>query len=470
MSLFLEQARQAIRNNRPGAALEQLQQMFVEMHNLPELPFFSAGHPQADQLLTTIARMLLSGCKPGPASSPPTGPAGIIATRLSVYGGCTPLVGDLVNALPDTPQLWLTEDAPEKNALARTGLPSAQVVKKKGFMETAAELIRQLAAAEPQTLFLLHEPQDVMAVVAAVALMERGTRVVLIHHCDQFPSVGIFVEGIRVVDLTPRAAAFSRHILGLDNTWLPLTCPDPGPSRKQFRGSGTLRTAMTGHTGKFSSMSNPGYPELVATILAKTGGQHVHIGPIKSPLLRQIRKMLRARNLQTSSFIQIESVPNLAAALEEQQIDLVFNTYPFGGARAAVETMASGTPMAWHSPREEFDLTRTQMKYPGAPIWRTLADIDKLLSEVNTAWFAGQAESAREHYLEFHHPRHWREAFTRADVAGFQVPPAYSRQSVVQSILDNALARRDFTNIRWRRRERLIMSARRRKAILNQSL
>ena len=50
---------------------------------------------------------------------------------------------------------------------------------------------------------------------------------VLVHHADYLPSFGIYLPGVRIVDLSPGAAARTRF-LGRASAWLP---PDRAGSR-----------------------------------------------------------------------------------------------------------------------------------------------------------------------------------------------------------------------------------------------
>ena len=110
-------------------------------------------------------------------------------------------------------------------------------------------------------------------------------------------------------------------------------------------------------------------------------------------------------------------------ALIENNVDLMINTYPRGGARTAVETMAAGRAMIWHSPSTSLDRLNAQMRYPDAPIWHNLDELLKILDRVDRHWLEQQGASARNWYDTRHHPRIWVKALADFDLALQREPP-----------------------------------------------
>jgi len=376
------------------------------------------GLPEVDFLLDALGRRIAADLAPEPAAAEQGGDW-ILATLLYEFGGHTPLIRDLAAALPDPPAglaLTLTGHAAAElsdRALARTGIAPAATYRASGAsrVETCRDTLRFLRARSPRRLFLLQHPDDTAAVAAAAALAAAGTQLLLVHHADIHPTAGLFLPGARVIDLTPRACSFTRHVHGLPSVWLPLTCPDPGAARPHFGRRGRLTTALSGSLSKTTQPSLHRYPEVVAAVLRATGGAHVHVGALLDFQLEAIGQALADAGVDTGRFIHVPSAPTLVDALRGEGVDLLVNTWPLGGARTAVEAMAAGVPMVWHSPHPAFDRARCQMAWPGAPLWRHPADLAALAAAADTAWLTAQSGAARRRYEQLHHPSRWRQFF-----------------------------------------------------------
>lgn len=395
--------------------------LFARLQRGENLPSFPAGVREADRLLQRLGEWLWD------TSSHDTDPAEkslygdiILATVLYDSGGHTAVIRDLVDALPHPPlALWLTMAHPAALAMKKSAVVRAGMVEETRFfpghraLGCARQMVAALAQLRPARLFLLHHPEDCIAIVVAAAARAMGATIVLLHHADRTPSAGIFLDDLVIVDLNSRCAAFTRNNLGLHSTLLPLSCPDPGKQAYPFLSCGTLTTALCGSAKKVAAIASPLYPDLVTTILRTTRGKHVHIGPLSAGMLRNIKGALRQKDLSPESFIHIQQTSSLATTLRRYSIDLMINTYPRGGAMTAVETMANGVPMLWHSPDPALDEVRLQMKYPEVPIWRNLAEVTSLLQSIDQKWLMRQGTAARSWYEKKHHPRLWADFFSR---------------------------------------------------------
>jgi len=451
MKSWLELARNARGAGNPATAIAHLSSLFTQLQQLEEFPPFPAGCGEADALLDELGRSLHeSVASARPADGPLHGDL-ILGTFLYVEGGHTALIRDLAASLPHPPAaLWLTMQHPfaplglKAGAMERTGMSGmARLFDGGDPWSCARGLVEALMALKPSRVFLLHHPHDCVAVVAAAAASAMGSSLCLLHHADSAPTSGLFLPGARIVDFTPRACAFSRSMLGLKSSYLPLTCPDPGREERPFPAAGSLTTALSGNADKVGAMDNPTYPELVARVLSVTGGTHVHIGPLPPARLKGIAAHLRKKGVARERFVWVESAGSLVEALRRYRVDLVFNTYPRGGARTAVEAMAAGIPMLWHSPAPEFDAVRCQMRYPGAPLWRSVEDLERLLTRCDGRWLKAQSEAARSRYEEMHHPRKWKEFFLDLESRGNEeLPGGFSALLLTNDILMHALERR----------------------------
>ena len=230
--------------------------------------------------------------------------------------------------------------------------------------------------------------------------------------------------------------------MGLETTFLPLTCPDPGPVATKLFHRNRLTTALSGSAFKASQTSAHSYPEVLGAVLDACGGTHVHIGPLSDSQLEAIAAVLDARGIDRSRFVHVPVAPTLVEALRHERIDLLINTWPFGGARTAVEAMAAGVPVVWHSSHPSEDRIRLQMAWPGAPVWRHLSDLTAIVSGASTSWLAAQSGAARRHYEERHHPSLWRKFFAAPDgLSGLPLPQGYDASLFLPALWNDVLDR-----------------------------
>ncbi len=451
MSVELDLAGDAWKSQDPSRAVNHLAELFRQLQEIDELALLPAGVREADVLLEEIGLYLHSSHKTKAASARPLNGDLIIATYFYPVGGHAPVARDLANSLAVPPLgLWLTMCHPwgtqglKPGSLKRTGLSEvSRLFDGSDQWSCAQQLVDSLAALRPARIFLLHHPYDCAAVIAAAAARAMGASVSLLHHGDMRPSAGLYLSGIRIIDFTPRASCFVRSILGLPSAYLPLVCPDPGRKRIHFRASGCLTTGLSGNEMKVAAMKNPAYPELVSEILSVTGGMHIHIGPLSPDFRKSITARLEARNLSVERFRYIEQTESLTAEVRRNQVDLMINTFPFGGARTAVEVMAAGIPMLWHSPCAELDCIRAQMKYPLAPVWRTVENLRAILMHADGTWLEQQGESARSRYEQLHHPRIWKDFFAESGPSkNHSLPAGVDASVIMREILELALERK----------------------------
>lgn len=391
-----------------------------------------------------------------------------VASELYRDGGHTAVIGDFVRATPERKHLLLLTDVDrhcpdlDEPVLRRTGLTTDEfaVCGASSTLGRLEWLFDQLVDRGPERLFLFHHAHDAAAVAAAQPGLATVTYVV--HHVDRYPCLGVFAPGVRHVDLTPFSYHYCRRCLGIeDSVYLPLGCEDlgvrPPPERGPLRRP--LTTASSGAERKFVPSNRYPYPAVVASLLAATGGRHVHIGLLSTEMRKQLRSALVERGVSAERFVYARRVPSLWRALGEYDVDLYVNSFPERGARATVEVMGSGTPAVWHLESSASFFQDTHMRYPEAPIWQTPEEFMALVRHIDGTWLHAQARCARRHWEETHD---WRapdiSAFLTgaSDAAselplplGFGVAPQVARmESWREELLE---ARATTANLRRRR-------------------
>lgn len=445
MSTYLAQAKVACQAGKASDVITAVEKVYRILGRRNGLSPFPAGLREADQLLEKIGSDLwdsrVTQCSAEPALSGNL----LIASSLFTTGGHTATIKDLADNLSEPPvALWLTQPITtgakkiSDRAIRRTGLETIVRTFVGGSpLEKARQMIDALAELKPARVFLSHFSSDCAAVLVAAAALKMGSRVCLLHFADKNPTSGLFLSGIDIIDFTPRACAFTRDMLKLRSAFVPLTCPDPGVESPHFLSKVQLTTAVSGSLGKVKGMRGPDYPVLVAGLLQATSGYHVHIGPLSKKMLVAIRFILFRKKISCDRFKWIAQAPTLIQALREHHIDLVINTYPAGGARTAVEVMAAGLPMMWHSPTPELDNLFAQTRYPDAFIWRNQEELFSRLQSADRSWLEEQGGAARKFYEDNHHPRHWQAALVDLDSAyGRHLPEGFDASLFTRQILE----------------------------------
>lgn len=357
----------------------------------------------------------------------------ILATILLEIGGHTALVGDILRAVDDVRGLMVTLSGQSANlltraAIERSGVSRCVVLDAENVEDKIAQAIAAWGTTPPSRIILLHHPADGLAVILAAMARAWGAKTVLMHHVDSRIAFGLYVRDCRIVDLTPRASAFTRFILGLESDYLPLTCEDRGtPPKRAFREGGTLVSATTGRMDKFPPDALPTLEDAITPLLA-AGGRHVHIGELDVTRTNAIRALLKERGMSGEQFRILRVVKDFQAALVDERIDLLLNSWPQGGARAVVEAMAAGVPVVWHSPHPLLTRLRCQLAYPGATIWHDLSELTTIASAATPEWLAEQSRLARQCFENRHHPRNWSAYFETG--RGLDLPDGFNEREM----------------------------------------
>ncbi len=367
------------------------------------------GFPELDEKLWRLGRELISETK----SVQGNGPDVYLATQVYADGGHTALIGDFVRALGDEKNTKLIlSDLENTNSLP---LPEAirsrlaivpeniSILTGETLAVRLEALVAQLLELNPRRLFLFQHPDD--PIVGAAAQPEISRQIIMVHHADFAPSLGLYLPGIQLIDLNPIAASLSR-VLGLTSSWLPLFAPDPGPRPTAFLRRGQLVTASSGNPYKFTRDYFYSYPKTIGIVLRETGGWHVHIGELETKTISEIEEALARENVVRERFIHIPWVPSVAKALWENEVDLFLASFPLDGARTSAEVFASATPYLGHSaqPRRDTD---------GKIYWSTWDHLSDILRAADQKFLEEQSQISRRIYEDLHQPREFKTRLLR---------------------------------------------------------
>lgn len=402
-----------------GDALLRVQAQMRTLQKAPGLGTLAFGWKRGDDLISSMGRAWMdqNSAKIEASKELPPGPDVFIATTLYAVGGHTALIGDFVRALAEinpaapSPRLIVTNSIVEhigpltSETIARTAIDPGKIDILPGpqLEDRLDQLLERLLQLRPRRLFLFHHPED--PVPCVVAQPENGAQMFLAHHADSIPAFGLYLPGIRIIDVTPTAAATSR-VQGFASALLLLTTPDPGSRSVGFLQRGNLVTATCGTYHKFRMEPPHSYPEAVGVILRATGGWHVHIGPLQDYKLSAINNALDAANIDRTRFIHVPWADSLASALWEHGCDLYFASFPIGGARSDIEVFASATPHLYFTSRPKMGPYSDPLRPEGDLVWRSLPELAVELGNIsNPKILAEKSKLMRAAYEKLHHPR-----------------------------------------------------------------
>jgi hypothetical protein len=375
------------------------------------------GSPVIDDLcLRTGARIheTLAPDPPHSMTSPGRSPSPdvYLASELYDEGGHTAVIGDFIRATPARHAWVLVTDIENRSVigehvLARVGVPRLNVLvnPRRDLVGKLAWLMRTLDRLAPERVFLFNHPHDCVAVAACQP--RPRTAFVFVHHTDRNPSLGAFLPSAVHADLTPFCFACCRTKAGIaDNVFIPIVTPDRGcrnfsRPRADFN---DLVTASSGSPHKYRPDYRPSYGAVIAEVLRLTGGQHVHIGPMRGRDLRALRSAMQRAGVSGDKLVHVPHVDSVWDAMSTFAVDLYIGSFPVRGARTSVEVMGSGTPAIWHVAGEPTIFHDTHMKYPEAATWQTMDDLLALVRQIDGEWFGRQARAARRHYDMHHRP------------------------------------------------------------------
>ena len=420
----------------PGLTLDETLDVYrAAMHELQADP--TRGGPAIgvadwDVGLYRLGQSLLAD--PGPAHAVPLRSGRCrqvyLASHLYDIGGHTALIGDMVSALgPDAcvivSQMMGTEPGRLPSAIqARLRLPADRVIALPGpsSADRCWQALAILRATAPEHLFLCHHPQDPLGSV--LAQPELAPRRLLVHHADATATFGLFVPGVRVIDLNPSAVA-PTQLLSLASHLLRLTVPDPGP-RPSEDGAASFVTASSGSPHKFAPAATMDYADTIREVLGVTNGVHVHIGPLSDGRLTQIANALDAAGVEPERFLHIPRTPSLVDTLWERQCRVFLASYPVSGARTRVDVLAAGIPyLGFRQPTTEGPPPSVA---DGQLVWHTWEELRTVMMRMlDTGARIECARRARAEYDRLHHPSIFASTL-RAICDNVAVPEAMDAQ------------------------------------------
>lgn len=368
--------------------------------------------PELDELARKASLIV------APSQSRTTDPKLLVHVASVVHpaGGHTRVIEDIVAALPEYRHVLIITDmgslapmelAPLVPRFQRLRL-KVHLLKAPNWTEKVRELSSLIAALGPRAVLQLAHYADS---IAFVGVASQGPRVVFVHQCDHFASLGAYRTDYTHIDLTPACHRICESHPHLHASLLNLTVKDMGTVQLAERHP--VIGATCGAPHKYSGSTEFSYAELLAALFANGVGQILHIGDIPAAQKDQIRSDIVANGQDASRVIFLPDTPSLAAKLVEISPDFYLISHPIGSGKATLEAMSVGLPILHMCPLSALPLLVADMTFGTSVTVSKLEQIPVAVHRLETEK-STLARHSREVYEKHYSPGTFREGLVSA--------------------------------------------------------
>lgn len=404
--------------------------VFCEPLNTAEI-FADANLDAACQAIGAAA---LARLGPAPAATP-GGPPVFIASMLQRSGGHTAVLADIARHTGQGATVLLTgvagptrldELAHLFRGIEPLRFEQAPRGDRAGKLAWLQGRLRTLA---PATVWLVNHHADSVAVAAVQP--GQGYLLKYLHHGDHHLCLGVMLPFGEHHD--PHAMGFHncREVLHRPgNRYLPMAVPPPpaAETAPEAARSGPLVTCTAAGANKIEHAYWPAYADVVAELLAATGGTHVHIGRLSRGYRWRMQRALARHGVDPARLRYIPFVPSVSRAVRELGVDLYLSSFPYAGARTLVEVMSAGIPTATHDHNGSRFLSAMDMLPPGSCVWSQPQELVAFVQAATRADLQARGRQALAHYERFHTPAAMHAALMGDDQAGELPPSPYAHR------------------------------------------
>lgn len=332
-----------------------------------------------------------------------------IVTKLQDSGGHTHVIRDFIQARPKARHVVFSTELAGRSdtshlmrGVGKDADVRFETAPRTSFLGRLRWLQRRLVETRAERTYLFNHHQDSVAVAAIRP--EMGLDASYYHHGDHHLCLGVFVSHLQHIDPHPMGYHNCRDVLGIRNSYIPLTVGDGGsrPASMGFMAEGGLTTCTAARSNKIEIPYFVSYLDVIPELLSRTGGRHVHIGRLTPWALFRIGRGLKRRGVSKDRFVYMPWVASVWRALHQYRVDLYVASFPYGGGLTLIEAMGAGVPVALHRHMDSRVLSGIDMAYPEAFSWRYPDDLLDYCSALTREDLEAGSRSARMQYENYH--------------------------------------------------------------------
>ncbi len=431
-------------------ALTSIQRIVQTIIACPLNTAFLFSAPRLDALCQTIGREICKEYGLLRETEPPISDrAAYVVTDLYLSGGHTAVIEECILLQPDKEHRILITDI--------QGISNREAIRSRfnhlpvrliwpphrRLSDTVIWLIDELSQYRPDRIFLLQHHMDSTAIAALQPSLRSS--VLFYHHGDHHLCLGVHVPHFIHVDPSPMGFHHCREKLGIDhNLYWPLSAVDRGTRAPEwpYMEGGRLKTCSSGSAMKFESPYLYPYATYIPKLLQETDATHLHIGPLSETTLRNIDAGMQKYGVTKSRFIHLPWVKSVWETLLRERIDLYITSFPFGGGKACIEAMGSGTPTVIHRSYRSRFYDGECLLYPEGFRWAQPEELIAHIRQLTPDHLQMQSRLARTHYERNHLPETFQAELAKkpSEMRGHTPPPCPDFQNnPFQIALEQAL-------------------------------
>lgn len=140
------------------------------------------------------------------------------------------------------------------------------------------------------------------------------------------------------------------------------------------------------------------YLDFIFDLLAATGGQHYHFGPLPEKVLSEIRDRSKGLGLQAGAFVHIPWSNNIPRDLLAYNVDLFIEPFPVVSYKLTLDVLSAGVPVIARKSPER--MRTTDFIPPGSLYWSSRQDFLSTLANLTPARLTAASQTAKRYFKE----------------------------------------------------------------------